>query len=178
MELTCKPWPPQCKAAIGKNRNMSFVSTFGGLLNFVSQAGTKNKMPLASWTHDAAHGYGNLFSITLFWTLKAALKAYQSPKKPSSGATRAIVCCSSSMDTALKGGALTAVVRASSVAVDRGRMRRCIKRWATENREASPRHLPGGCRPLARTAREHRMVAGSRQRSSVSARRSLGETRL
>ena len=23
-------------------------------------------------------------------------------------------------------------------------MRRCIKRWATENREASPRHLPGG----------------------------------
>ena len=38
-------------------------------------------------------------------------------------------------------------------------MRRCIKRWATENREASPRHLPGGgAREERQRAREMHVV--------------------
>ena len=72
-------------------------------------------MPLASWTHDAAHGYGNLLRITLFCTLKAALKAYHNPKKPSKGATRAIVCCSSSMETARSGAALAGLAGTSQL---------------------------------------------------------------
>ena len=45
-------------------------------------------------------------------------------------------------------------------------MRGCVKRGATENREASPRHLPGGYGARAREdcQRASHDCAGSRQR--------------